>query len=414
MAQIQAKNNITLVKKVNDINIKLNKNFIDILIFYIYVLMAFMICLILPSQYAYTALFYVGVILAAVFFAALAQNSKTKVFFNIFYSISFIVLFFVLGFRKFSGVDDITYMRIFGYVSQYGWVSRFIESKIEPGYLILNSIVSSFTDNYLYMQLITSFIPLALFYHALKKYKNMINLPMAIFLLSTMIYFQMVSTALVRMFISVSIVFNAFYYVPQKNVKKYVFLILIASTFHYSALFMLILVYFMLNNKKYSKKSKRFILIGFLVTPFVFIILSKFVVPFMGSRYGNYGTIGDLSLKFSNFDTIPILILLLLYIKKFNGEKRNYYDLFISIFALSSIMSFYSSLVSFGRLIFYANAAIFVAAPMVSKTLEENYRKIIFYCIIIVYGFLYVYKTQFVLEAHIFNLFPYQNIFFQI
>jgi hypothetical protein len=414
MVQSKTEDNIILNREVNYKDIKLNKTFIGIIISYIYILMAFVICLLLPNEYTYTALFYMGVILGAVFFAVLAQNSKTKVFFNIFYSISFIILFFVLGFRKFSGIDDVTYMRIFEYVSQYGWVSRFIESKIEPGYLILNAIVSNFTDNYLYMQLLASFIPMALFYHALKKYKNMISLPMAIFLLSTMIYFQMISTALVRMFISMSIVFNAFYYVPQKNVKKYVFLILIASTFHYSALFMLILVYFMLNNKEYSKKSKRFILIGFLVTPFVFIMLSKFVVPLMGSRYGSYGTMGDLSLKFSSFDTIPILILLSLYIKKFNGEKRNYYELFISIFALSSIMSFYSSLVSFGRLIFYANASIFVAAPMVSKILRGNYKKVVFYCIIIIYGFLYVYKTQFSLEEHIFNLFPYQNIFFQI
>ena len=60
---------------------------------------------------------------------------------------------------------------------------------------------------------------------------------MAVFLLSTMIYFQMLAVSLVRMFIALSIVFNAMYYIPQRDTKKYISLVLLASTFHYSALY---------------------------------------------------------------------------------------------------------------------------------------------------------------------------------
>lgn len=376
-----------------------------------FMLIALILSLTQPIEYVKTAIFYSLVIIIAVMFAALAQNAKTAFFFNIYFFLSFLTLFFVLGFRNYSGIDDISYIRTFYDVIEYGWWERFKVSTMEPGYLILNYLVSLFTENYIYMQLISSFIPLALFYYAFKKNKSNISLPMAIFLLCTMLYFQMLSVSLVRMFIAISIVFNAYTYILQKRPIKYIALILLASMFHYSAFFMVVFGYFSLNNKNISKRANRFILVLFILIPIIFIAVSKLLVPLLGARYAAYGVLGSLQFEISSLDTVPLLILLIYFYKKVNYPDKDYLKLFLVIFIFSSILSFYSSLIPLGRLIFYVNSAFFIAAPMVSKKLND---KLLFNIIIILYGFVYVYWTQFTLESHIPYLFPYQNLFFTV
>lgn len=414
MAQIKIKKNINIGNLIKYKNTNSSNAFTSIMVFYIYFIATIGMFFILPSEYRNTYVYYSGVILGTVLFASLAENSKSSFSFNIFWGLSFFILFFTLGFRKYSGIDDANYMLIFNNTCQYGWLNIFKTSTMEPGYLLLNALVSFFTRDYLYMQLVTSFIPLALFYYAFKKYKGMISLPMAVFLLSTMIYFLMISVALVRIFIAISIVFNAYYYIPKRNVKMYVFLIILAGTFHYSALLMLVLTYFVINKNNLSKKSRWFVVLFFVATPVVFVAVSKYLVPLMGGRYDEYGVIGNLKLGILGFDTVPILLLLFFYYKKINKEHADYYKLFLSIYTLSSIISFYSSMLSFGRLAFYTNSALFIAAPMVNKALKLNCRKNIFYGIIILYGFFYLYRTQFTVDMYLPHLFQYQNMFFTL
>lgn len=381
----------------------------DGLIFILYGFVALTMCYLQPKESFITSVFYSLVILFAVLFSAFAQRSKNSITFKINYSLSFLILFFILGFRNYSGIDDPSYISIFNEVAQVGWIEKFRTSTMEPGYLFLNYVVSIFTDNYLYMQLVSAFIPLYLFYFTFNKYKSVINLPSAIFLFCCLIYFQMLSVSLIRMFIAISIVFCAYSYILQKKTLKYVGLILIASLFHYSAFFAIIFTYFSLDKQYLQRKAVRFIIVLFLLIPIIYISVSKFLVPLLGARYSAYGTIGNLHINITNFDTIPFVFLLLLYLRKFNDGEKHYYKLFMVIFSFSSIISFYSSMVSFGRLVFYTNVALFIAAPMVIGKIKNN---LIFNGLIVLYGFIYVYWTQFTLKSNIPHLFPYQNIFF--
>ena len=91
------------------------------------------------------------------------------------------------------------------------------------------------------------------------------------------------------------------------------------------------------------------------------------MVPLLGSRYSEYGNIGSFSLDVSSFDTIPLLVLLLMNMKRIPERNLNQYRLLLAIFALSSIMSIYSSMILLGRLIYYANSAFFVASGMMAE-----------------------------------------------
>jgi len=393
---------------------QINTKFIDILVFYIYIISAIITSIFVVSEYRKTVIFYGVIILVSVAFAALAQKSKTQFFFNIFLFLSFLVLFFVYGFRNFSAIDDNSYIGIFNNVAEIGWINQFLSTTMEPGYLIINQLVSAFTDNYLVMQLITSFIPLFLFYYGFKKYRHIISIPTAVFFLCTVLYFQMVSAGLVRMFIGVSIVFIALDFVPKKKPLKYIFLIVLASLFHYSAFFMIVLSYFAINKTNLSKRASLTYITIFIASPFIFLFVAKFIVPLLGKRYLSYGFVEGINLNLSTFSTLPIILLLLFFYKHFFDIQKSYFKLFVLTYALSLIIFLFGEMVNLGRLIFYAYTALILAASMITKLLTEDSRKPLYSGIIIPYGFLYVYVTQFTLESHIPYLFPYNNIFFSI
>ena len=386
----------------------------NILAIFTYCVAATLIMRLLPQEYRMTGGYYLMVILGAVASAAIAQQCKSKLGYYIFIAISFIILFFTLGFRDLSAIDDAAYARIFNNIYQNGWVEYSKSSGMEIGYLILNSLVSKFTNDYFHMQVLTTFIQLLLFYNAFIRNKDRINLSMAVFLLSTMFYFQMLSVGLMRMCIAIGIVMNAYSYIERKDYKKYIGFILIAGLFHYSSLFMLVLAYLAIDKQNMSKKGKYFLISFFVLTPVVFTIVGRILIPLMGNRYAQYANMGNLKISLSSFDTVPILLLLLFYHKHVSSKNKSYYYLSIVIFTLSSILSFYSSMISLGRLIFYANIGLYIAAPLVSRALRGKQDKMIFDGIIIFYGFIYVYTTQFMLKEHIPYLFPYFNIFFQI
>jgi hypothetical protein len=387
----------------------------SIIITYLYVILWGISLFLLPQAHRGTGLFYITVITSAVVFAFLAQRSKSLIMFNFNLFISFLILFFILGFRNISGIDDPNYSRIFYEVNTIGWVEEFKISTMEPGYLILNRVVGLFTNEYIYMQILTSFIPLSIFYASFKKYKNFIDIAFAVFLLATTIYFQILSTALVRMFIAVSIIFRALYYIPFKDTKKFIFHVFIASIFHYSALFMSILIYFTIDNKKLGKKAKRFVVVAFLLTPVIFITISSYLVPLLGARYSGYGTIGSFIPSIWDFSTIPLLLVLLYFYRKKEGITHGYFLVGMSLLTMTSVLSIYGNLVSFGRLIFYTNCSLFLVAPIVGQSIKgSNVKRILFYAIVIAYCIFYLYRTQFLLEHHIPNLFPYENVFFRM
>src|SRR5690625_4873701 len=307
------------------LRVKNQRAFMNLLIIYSYILIPVLMSYLFTNQHFKTSLFYCAVILFAVMFAGFAElTQRNKLFYNFFMFLSFLVLFFIYGFRDFSAIDDPSYIKIFENVGYIGWVEQFKMTTMEPGYLLLNYIVNLFTDNYLYMQLLTSFIPLALFYYGFSKYRKLISIPTAVFLLCSMLYFQMLSVALVRMFISLGITFIAFRLIPEQKPKKYMLYVFVATLFHYSSFFMILLTYFAIDKDKLAKNVTRKYLALFIVSPFLFMIIARFIVPLLGSRYSKYGSIDFFELSLSTITTIPLIVLLLLFYKRFKNREQLY------------------------------------------------------------------------------------------
>src|SRR5699024_10647227 len=123
---------------------------------------------------------------------------------------------------------------------------------------------------------------------------------------------------------------------------------------------------FAINKVNLSKKAARTYLSLFIISPIVFILVANFIVPLLGSRYSSYGSVEGADINLSTFTTIPLLLLLLLFYKKFRGIPNLYFKLFLTVYALSLIISLFGSMVGLGRLIFYSYSAFILGAAMVS------------------------------------------------
>lgn len=216
-------------------------------------------------------------------------------------------------------------------------------------------------------------------------------------------YFYLLSLNLLRQWAAISIVFYAYKYIKERNIKKYLFFIFMASLCHKTALFMIIL-YFL----SYINFSKKFHMILF-ISNFIFIklfiyIIFNFRIPFIG-KYLGYITdkviVGGTKMYY------VILILYILLLCKIIKYKRIPLEYSISIIGCY----IYISLISFGELGIRMSIYFLVfLLILVNKYTEKNiFKKLVvtMVSLIFIIGILFIDLKK---ERQ--EYIPYQTIFF--
>lgn len=205
------------------------------------------------------------------------ENSEKKRNFYKFFI--FLILFLVMGLRYGVGQDYFyTYQPVF---------DKILESdsykNIEYGYVLLNKIVQIFTKDYAWIFVVTSFL---FVYFAIKAiYEQSNNIPLSVFLLiGSCFYFYAMNV--VRQSIAIVIFIYSVKYIENKNLKKYVLMILLATCIHKIAL-IFIPVYFFANMKI---DKKRFLIITMVLYILIPTVLKVVSIAFAGTKYGNYLT----------------------------------------------------------------------------------------------------------------------------
>lgn len=362
--------------------------------------------------------YYVTCLVLAVFFASLSRFPKSKTVGLFWLFLSFLVLFIMYGFRDISGIDDRVYEKIFYFVLHEGWLQRFLLTTMEPGYLLVNQLFGLFVGDYIYFQVFISFISLFLFYKAFHDNKDIGNIEVAIFFLFCMLMMQMQSVALVRMFLAMSIVAVSFKYLVNGVPRKYIFYVLIASMFHYSAFFLLFLVYFSYNKKAFGHRLFFYYILLALAFPFIMIFVVKFLLPVLGARYHGYAN-SEFSLDFTTLNTLPmIFVLAYFYNEKFKLDdvlvsfRSGYYKILLFVYSLSLLIFIFGSIASLGRLVFYSYVAFIILTPIMLRSIRRPALYFMVSGVFVLYGYLYIYRTQFINEHHLPHLIPVQNILF--
>lgn len=343
-------------------------------------------------------IYYVGTILASIF-AGLAQklkkNTNKGIRLNyLFWILSMMAFVFVYGFREAGvGVDDLTYQRIFNNTALNGVLNQFLSTTMEPGYIVLNYIISLFTDNFQVVIFITTLIPIILYYKALEYEADKISMFWAVFLLGTILFVYF--CGITRLFIASSIIAYSLRFVFEKKPVKYIIAVLIATSFHYSAIFMIFLLYFA-TEKEGKKRSnvKLFLLIAFIM-PIIIFVISNYIFPNMGDRYSNYTEIKNGSLSIGAFDKLPFIVVALFFSKDMMKKNKNI-DKYITIYATALIISIYSVFLDIGRIQWYCMFSTCIILPSILEVLKKFKKQeyaIIYIPLMVVYAILYAYAN---------------------
>ena len=162
-----------------------------------------------------------------------------------------LLLSLVSGLRHSSiGNDTATYLRTHNAVAEKGLDVMDI-SRIEPGYILLYFASTKVSKDFNFFLFAVALITNAgVAFLIIKFSKN----PLVSLLLFVLFRFYFDEMNIMRQFLSMSIVFYGVEYAKRKKLTKYIMVIILATTFHYSALFALS-IYFLLG-KTLIKKQK--------------------------------------------------------------------------------------------------------------------------------------------------------------
>ena len=353
---------------------------------------------------------YIIIVVLSSIFAGLSSSNKIDAKLKKFlYIISFMIMLVFLGFRNFGiGIDDYSYKNIFFNVKEYGLIKFFLQSTIEPGFLLLNYIVGIFSNNFNIIIFISSLIILFFIYKTLYFFKENISLFFSVFIFGTM--FLPYCFGIIRLSMAFSICFYSLIFFLNKERKKFNIFVLLASSFHYSALVFLLLNFIINKNITKTYILRRFYFFIILIIPLAIIFISKSVVPLLGIRYSNYIIKGSLSISLSDFDKLPIIVLLIIF---YNYICKAYENpkILIVLYSVSIIISIYSSMINFGRVQWYFNIIICLIVPMLIKGIKKSktrYWNLILVPLLSVYFVIYCNKLVNP-SANIVNLNNYEN-----
>ncbi|MDY3706232.1 EpsG family protein [Vagococcus lutrae] len=354
---------------------------------------------------------YISSVFLSSVFGGLSQKSKLSIQIRkILFIVSFLILFFVSGFRDFSiGVDGYNYLRGYSLANTMGLVQYYRSNFIEPGFYLIYRIAYIFFNDIQGVIIISSFITNLFFYLSFYKMRNRISVFwMVLFygLTNYIFYF-----GIIRLGIAVSIVTFCLEHIVNDNTNKYIFGVLLASTFHFSALFMLVAV--LINPNRSNNTIKRRLYYMTILIPLAFLILKMIILPIFNiERYNRYIEVTSGN-NLSFLTTLPILIYIAFYYRRLKLLGKEF-KLFSLLYYIKFITEIFSGILGISRMVWYLNITICFLFPAIIKAEEKYFYKYITVILLLFYAIAYFYYSNFLSIENYISLIPYKNLFFEL
>lgn len=259
---------------------------------------------------------------------------------------------------------------------------------------------------------IIAFLTIYITYRAILTQKEKLSITLA-FALYVFLYY-MYSLNIIRQALAIAIILYSYKYILQRDFRKFLLMVIIATLFHTTAL--LFLPFYFLCPSKNEKGKKLKNLIRFLTIGAIFLIITQLDVVIdllsqigLFSRFSLYNVMNAQGDNKQVIINTILLLVFILYSKpliKYNEDNRMYLFLYIVgyVLTLAGFLSPYAK-----RMAMYFNISeiyLLSAIPRIAKTNEQ---KLFIGFMIIVYML-----VMFVLSAYYLNLgdiIPYQTIF---
>ncbi len=330
-----------------------------------------------------------------IYLLLIASISFLGVFFSKKYRKAYVIAICILmsliaGLRHSTiGNDTGNYQRIFSEAAVYQG-ELFERTRMEPGYSILNIIFAGTGMGYnafiFIMALVTNIAISSLIF---KKSKY----PMLSFLLFVLFRFFFDEMNIMRQFLSISIVLFGFDYVEQRKFLKYLFVVLLATSIHYSAFFALIL-YFVYRDH-FSKNMR----IGICC---VTLLIMVFLGDLLNMITANLGIYDGYINKYMDSNRVGSILKFILAIgtylycriiysrHKNEIQNKEWYGFLLNISLIASMLSLCSIRISImDRLIEYFNIFLIISIPNFTALVRTGKKRLMAIVAIMIISIVY-------------------------
>lgn len=328
---------------------------------------------------------------------------------RLFWIFSLIVPLLLASFRWQVGTDYPTYVSLYYSLNQISAVPQFLDqiSTLEPSFILLNFLAKALFSSYVPVFMICALITLAFFYRAIEDYSGQSSVMLAVLVFLCLFYGSTFN--IMRQMISVAIMFFAARYLFKGKYGFAVLWLIVAVSFHYTAL--VVVPFWIFRKQNRSHSIVRVILFSLLL----FIILG---LLFFRGFFQSLPLLNTLAINASEGASLsygllllrlPIVIPVLLLRKRLvEHDERNYFWIIMMVFELAFSHLGYIYDV-FNRLALYFAVSWIVLLPSLVRCIKTRRAQYALgaYVITVIIG-LWIYNTA---VKNYGDVLPYRSIF---
>ncbi len=296
--------------------------------------------------------------------------------------LAFLPMFLINALMKNVGTD---------YGNYYVYYQRIVSGsgqEVEITYKLICLLVNKLGLGFQWVYVIYSLMSYGLLALCIRKYSKNYAVSYLMFFLNG--YFATLGLHQIRQFTAVMLVFWGFSYIKSHEFLKYLGCVLIATTFHFTAIIML--PFYWILGKKW--KSTAFIMVAIILLPFNLFyteimtwLFATFLPRYLNTNYTTRGF--GVSALFLGLILLPLLISIL-YEKVCEEE----HTIFKNCMYFSSILVLFGSwLPEYKRFVYYFFIPSIVYIPTLLESDKNKWRKRIFYVILLGFYAVYFMKT---------------------
>ncbi|WP_417898965.1 EpsG family protein [Bacillus haimaensis] len=294
-------------------------------------------------------------------------------------------LILVSGLR--TNIGDTYFYRHAYELHDFTW--EFVISQKDKGFVFLQMLLKMFSSDPQILIFSTALITNLLIVIILYKYSRMIEMSLFVYITSGLF---LVSMNGIRQFLAAAIIFAATKYIMDGSWKKFIVVVLIASTFHQSAL-ILIPIYFLVRRKAWTKSTFALLVLAMIVVVGYNQFSSILFSALEDTQYGHYSEFseGGASILRVVVYAAPLFIA---YLGR--GKLRDIFpnsDYIVNLCVLNLIfMIIASQNWIFARFTIYFGLYNLILIAWVVRLVKEKDQKFLYYGIFIFYLVYFYYE----------------------
>ena len=314
----------------------------------------------------------------------------------------------LIGFRHYEvGADTINLVTSYSKLSSSADTSIIIWDKIL--YSVLRYIIFVLSNgNPTAFLFVMVFLTLFILVRALEYWIGKISIPMALLVYYALFGMQLLNQS--RQLLALSILFYGMPYLLNNRIKKYLWYVLIASLFHFTALIGIAFAVIHYILKRYTLIKKEFIYVLWILSPLLIypaLILASKILPASYTVYIENLTFRGVGLGLL-LTVFPVIIPIFLFRRYLTDNISEYLSVIALLAYPFRFAGYYSYFLM--RLNYYSSIYMVLILPLIISKIKAKYRKqIAVFTIIFVFVVYYIVHFMYLDAA---DIFPYKMITF--